>query len=160
MSIRRMSAPDMPAVLAVVAGLPEWFDSEARERTIPTDLRHHATFVAEESGRIVGFITLHVCSGRLEISWMGVAPERRRSGIGRALLVRAEQLAAEWGLEEMSVMTLGDSVDYQPYESTRRFYLANGFEIRQRNLTDNPGCPEEWRLRKRILQTDRAETCR
>jgi GNAT superfamily N-acetyltransferase len=156
--IRRMSAVDLKAVLAVVAELPEWFDSEARERTIPTDLRHQVTFIAEDQSHIVGFITLHVCNGRLEISWMGVRPERRRAGIGKALLERAERLATEWGLEEMSVMTLGDSVDYEPYGSTRRFYLANGFRICQRNLTDNPGCPEEWRMRKRILPADRAAT--
>jgi GNAT superfamily N-acetyltransferase len=150
MNTRRMTPSDLPAVLGIVSELPEWFNGEARGKTIPTDLRHHATFIAEEDGRIVGFITLHVCGGRLEISWMGVAPEWRRSGIGRALLECAEHLAYEWDLEEMSVMTLGDSVDYAPYESTRRFYLANGFELFQRNLTDNPGCPEEWKMLKRL----------
>jgi GNAT superfamily N-acetyltransferase len=150
MTVRPMAASDEPAVLEVVATLSDWFDDDARNRSIPIDLRHHMTFVADDAGRVVGFISLHVFNGRLDISWMGVRNECRGRGIGTRLLDRAEELGRAWGLHEITTFTLGDTVDYEPYEFTRRFYLRNGFEVYQRNQTDNPGCPEEWRLKKRI----------
>jgi GNAT superfamily N-acetyltransferase len=147
-----MTASDEPAVLEVVATLTDWFDEDARNRTIPIDLKHHTTFVADEADGVVGFISLHVCNGRLDISWMGVRNECRGRGIGTRLLLRAEELGQAWGLREIATLTLGDTVDYEPYILTRRFYLENGFEVYQRNRTDNPGCPEEWRLKKRITR--------
>ena len=60
-------------------------------------------------------------------------------------------IARQNGLDEVATYTLGDSVDYEPYEATRRFYFRCGFEITQRNRTDNPNCPEEIRIRKTVL---------
>ena len=145
-------ASDEPAVLEVVAELSDWFDDEARNRSIPIDLKHHKTFVADDGHDVVGFITLHVYHGRLDISWMGVRNKYRGKGIGTQLLHRAEELGRAWGLNEITAFTLGDTIDFRPYESTRRFYTKNGFELYQRNQTDNPSCPEEWRLKKRITQ--------
>jgi GNAT superfamily N-acetyltransferase len=150
MKIRTMTASDEQAVLEVVATLSDWFDDDARNRSIPIDLKHHTTFVADDAGSVVGFISLHVYNGRLDISWMGVRNGCRGRGIGTRLLHRAEKLGRTWGLHEITTFTLGDTVDYEPYVFTRRFYLKNGFEVYQRNRTDNPGCPEEWRLKKRI----------
>ena len=53
-------------------------------------------------------------------------------------------------IEEITTDTLGDSVDYAPYEGTRAFYFKHGFQIYQRAQTDNPGCPEEIKIRKRV----------
>ena len=47
-------------------------------------------------------------------------------------------------------MKLGDSVEYQPYEETRRFYWKCGFSVYKRAQTDNPGCPEEIWISKPI----------
>ena len=147
-----MAASDEPALLDLVAELTDWFDEDARKRSIPIDLKHHTTFVADNGNGLVGFIMLHVYNGRLDISWMGVRNEHHRKGIGTQLLHRAEELGRAWGLHEITTFTLGDTVDYKPYELSRRFYLKNGFEVYQRNQTNNPSCPEEWRLKKRITQ--------
>lgn len=53
----------------------------------------------------------------------------------------------------MFVVTLGESVDYEPYERTRRFYRSAGFEDSDRVVTNNPGMPGELTLRKRITRT-------
>ena len=50
----------------------------------------------------------------------------------------------------IATVTLGESVDYPPYEATRAFYKKHGFAVYQRNQTDNPNCPEELKLKKVI----------
>jgi GNAT superfamily N-acetyltransferase len=101
-------------------------------------------------GAVAGFITLYVAEGRLNIGWLGVRPAFQRKGLGQALLRKAEELARHLGLEELATHTLGDGVNYPPYEQTRRFYYRNGFSVYQRSRTDNPSCPEEIRIRKRV----------
>jgi GNAT superfamily N-acetyltransferase len=81
---------------------------------------------------------------------MGVLPSLQRSGIGKALLRTAEEYAATLGMKKLCVYTLGDGVEYPPYERTRRFYYSNGFRVYKRSQTDNPGCPEEIWLEKEI----------
>ena len=129
--------------MTLVEGLPEWFDATAREESIPIDLRHQTVFVANEQDTIVGFVSLFVFQGRLEIGWLGVDRRRRRAGIGRQLLDHAAGHARSLGISKLAAHTLGDAVDYAPYAETRAFYYAQGFKVASRAKTDNPGCPEE-----------------
>ena len=148
--IRPMKPDDHSGVLAVAEALPEWFDADARGRGMPADLQHQDGFVVLLDGKLVGFITLFVADGRLNIGWLGVKRDCQRQGIGGLLLDAAEDAARDMGIEELATRTLGDSVDYQPYEQTRAFYAKHGFRIYQKNKTDNPGCPEEIRILKKI----------
>jgi hypothetical protein len=66
------------------------------------------------------------------------------------LLRELEKKARELGIPEIATYTLGDRVDYAPYEQTRAFYFKNGFSIYQRSQTDNPSCPEEIKISKKI----------
>lgn len=150
--IRPLVESDHSAVEEIAAGLPEWFDERARTIAIPIDIRHHLGFVAERQGKVVGFIMLYVAEGRLNIGWLGVRRELHRQGIGRLLLDKAEEVARNLGFRELATYTLGDGVDYEPYERTRRFYFANEFRVYQKSQTDNPGCPEE------INETDFSNT--
>ncbi|GAG39924.1 unnamed protein product, partial [marine sediment metagenome] len=108
--------------------------------------------VALSEGQTVGFITLLVVEGRLNIGWLGVRPECQRKGIGTQLLVCAEEFGRQHGLTEIATYTLGDGVAYKPYEATRQFYFRRGFTIYQRSTTDNPSCPEEIKIKKHIAQ--------
>lgn len=150
MDIRPTRPEDHPGILALVEALPEWFDADARGRAIPVDIRHQDGFVALRDAEVIGFITLFVAEGRLSIGWLGVRPDCQNRGIGSRLLRCAEELGSLHGLKEISTFTLGDGVDYRPYEATRSFYFKRGFSIYQRSTTDNPGCPEEIRIRKQI----------
>ncbi len=150
MEIAELEPQHREAVVSVASALPEWFDENARTRQIPTDVRFHGGFVALDKGSVVGFITLYVANGHLNISWMGVLPAYQRSGIGRALLHAAEGRAVLLGLTELCTYTLGDGVDYPPYQQTRSFYYKNGFRVYKRSQTDSPGCPEEIWLSKEI----------
>ena len=151
-TIRQLEPSDHAAILVIANGLPEWFDETARRCSIPTDIRHQQGFVAVAEEVVLGFVTVYVADGRLNIGWLGVRRDSHRRGIGSLLLARAEELAEELGIAEVATYTLGAAVDYPPYEATRRFYFKHGFEVYQRNQTDNPSCPEEIRLRKGIRQ--------
>jgi GNAT superfamily N-acetyltransferase len=149
-SIRPLQPGDIEAVVQIAQALPEWFDADARGRAIPLDVKYQEGFVADADGRILGFITLYVAEGRVQIGWMGVLHEHQGQGIGGKLVAAAEDYGRERGLVELATYTLGDSVDYEPYVATRAFYFSQGFEIFQRSQTDNPGCPEEIKIKKII----------
>ena len=139
-------------ILAVVEDLPEWFDETARAKSIPIDIRHQEGFVAVSGQKVVGFVTLYVTESRLHIGWLGVAREFHRQGIGTRLLAAAEMKARDLGIDELATYTLGDSVDYEPYDLTRNFYWKHGFSVYKRSRTDNAGCPEEIWISKRVKE--------
>ena len=138
-------------VIQVAQALPEWFDADSRNRAIPIDLRFQDGFVAVEGGQILGFITLYVAEGRVNFGWMGVMPDCQGRGIGGRLMAAAEGYRREKGVSELATYTLGDGVDYAPYEATRAFYFSRGFKVYQRSQTDNPSCPEEIKIMKNIV---------
>lgn len=137
-------------ILAVVENLPEWFDETARTRSVPVDVRSQIGFVAVREQRVVGFVTLYVAEGRMHIGWLAVDKPYQRQGIGSLLLNAAEAKSRELRIDELATYTLGESVAYQPYELTRRFYRKHGFRVYKRSRTDNPGCPEEIWISKQI----------
>ena len=139
-------------ILTITEGLPEWFDEAARSKSIPTDIRHQEGFVAISGQKVVGFVTFYVAEGRLCIGWLGVDKAFQRQGIGSRLIAAAEVKARDLGIDELATYTLGDSVEYQPYEETRRIYWKCGFSVYKRAQTDNPGCPEEIWISKSIKQ--------
>ncbi len=139
-------------ILAVVEDLPEWFDKTARAKSIPIDIQHQEGFVAVSGQKVVGFVTLYVTESRLHIGWLAVARDFHRQGIGTRLLTAAEMRARELGIDELATYTLGDSVDYEPYDLTRNFYRKHGFSVYKRSRTDNSGCPEEIWISKRVKE--------
>jgi ribosomal protein S18 acetylase RimI-like enzyme len=114
-------------VLALARSLGAWFNAEGLAG-IEADLGAHPCLVAEEGGRIAGF-ALWKPAGEdaAELAWMGVAEDLQRRGIGTALLEALCAEAAGAGYAGVRVSTVADSVDYPPYERTRRFYRSRGF---------------------------------
>jgi ribosomal protein S18 acetylase RimI-like enzyme len=83
--------------------------------------------VAMREGRPAGVVLLNHLEGRGEIAYLGVVPEARGRGVGRALVERAIQDAAEMGLP-----LVGLAVDTSNAPAVR-LYAAAGFrEIRRR----------------------------
>lgn len=86
----------------------------------------------------------------MHIGWLAVDRPFQRQGIGSRLLDAAEAMARDLRIDELASYTLGESVAYQPYEVTRRFYWKHGFRVYKRSRTDNPGCPEEIWISKQV----------
>ena len=112
----------------LLEGLPDWFGvPEAIDEYVVKAERATAV-VAISDGREVGLLTLvrHTAFAA-EIDVMAINPAYHRRGVGRAIVERAERLLAQDGVEYLQVKTLADTVEYEPYASTRAFYAACGF---------------------------------
>jgi len=150
--IRTTCEGDHQGILDLVASLPEWFAGDPADRSIPIDIRFNDGFVAEYNGSIVGFATIHVGDGRLNIGWLGVRRELQRQGIGSRLLLAVEGAARTMGLCEIATVTVGEGAGSPEFEAARRFYRSRGFTVFQRSTTDNPECREEIKLKKQIAE--------
>lgn len=126
-AVRPFEAADAPAVLALTGTLRKWFTSEGIAE-IERDLASHAGYVAVRDNRLLGFTTWNPLDAEVaNLSWMGVAEELRHAGIGTALLAALVTELRERGYRWLEVSTVADSVDYEPYAETRRFYRHRGF---------------------------------
>ena len=87
MHVRPLAPADTPASDGIIAALPEWFGNETGIRECAEAVRTQHGFVAVIDGAIAGFLTVTRPRPRTaEISWMAVAPARRKIGVGRALI--------------------------------------------------------------------------
>ena len=93
-------------------------------------------------GEVTGFLTyVHRFDEAAEITWMAVRADRRRRGIGHALIDRLTDELEAAGRRTLLVLTVSPS-DPGPepddgYQSTRAFYRSVGFVL-ARDL------PREW----------------
>jgi AmmeMemoRadiSam system protein A len=148
-TVRPFEECDRDPLLALARGLGEWFTPEGLDH-MGTDLHFQRTLVAEQDGEPVGFVTYFTDEAVGRIGWMGVRAGVHRRGVGRGLIAALDGIFAGTGVREIRVMTLGDSVDYEPYARTRAFYRAVGFTDFSRTMTDNPSCPEQLVLARPV----------
>ena len=112
----------------ILRALPQWFGIEAAVAQYARDIETLLTFLAERDGAAAGFLTLKRHNAvAAEIYVMGVYPEMRRQGIGRALLLQAEAYLRREQVEYLQVKTLGASHPDPGYAQTRAFYATMGF---------------------------------
>jgi ribosomal protein S18 acetylase RimI-like enzyme len=140
--IRSLEPDDAAACDAIVAGLPYHFGQEQGRRDCAAAVRRDPGLVAVHGREVVGFLT-HVqrFDEAAEITWMAVRADRRRQGIGHALIDRLTDELEAAGRRTLLVLTVSPS-DPGPepddgYQSTRAFYRSAGFVL-ARDL------PREW----------------
>jgi ribosomal protein S18 acetylase RimI-like enzyme len=83
------------------------------------------------------------------ISNLAVSPERRRSGLARKLLLKCEQIAREWGFEELSLHVLDNNLPAQS------LYLSSGYRLQKTDgwlLGWLLNRPQKLFLHKKILK--------
>ena len=126
MRSRSVDYDDIPAVVAVIEGLPDYFTDDVPAK-IERDARSHDAWVVTE------WIGGRYCRGgpeiqwRAEILWMAVDAGSRGRGLGTQLLQHVLARLATAGVSVVEAKTLDASSGYQPYEATRAFWERNGF---------------------------------
>jgi len=136
--------------------------------------------IALDEGRIVGYVNPVVGGREAWIGGLGVVPDHRGMGIGRALMARAEEECRREGVEEVSLeVIIGNDQAHRLYErmgyvDTRRYVSAEGRPARyegrrlrpeKASLSDLLGlhgrCYADscWQKRKSTSLAESARTC-
>jgi GNAT superfamily N-acetyltransferase len=138
-------------ILGIARSLPEWFTPTGIEN-IKRDLEFEKVLMAFEPVQniAIGFLSFHCYDGVGIVGWMGVKDEYRRQSIGTKLFEAFKEQMKVRNIDQVQVETLGESVDYEPYEQTRRFYRKMGFQTYRVETLDNPECPERLTMRMSI----------
>jgi GNAT superfamily N-acetyltransferase len=126
--VRRLEPGDVPTCESILRALPDWFGIEASNVAYVRSLSELPGLVALDGEEVVGFLAVRRHNpSTSEVHVMGVRADRHRSGIGRALIVRAEQELLAPTTRLLEVKTLGPSHPDPFYARTRAFYSALGF---------------------------------
>ncbi|MBT8240197.1 MAG: GNAT family N-acetyltransferase [Acidimicrobiia bacterium] len=148
-NLRRMTPNDYGTAINLARSLPEFFNDQGIAE-ITVDIRTEIGAVAVLDGELVGFVTWSSAEALGRIGWIAVSRDHHRQGIGRRLLEFVESNLRQSGVTTLQVDTLGESVDYEPYDRTRSFYRSVGFSDLRSVMLDNPGMPEMLTLEKAL----------
>lgn len=148
-TIRNYEEDDYNQLIKIAASLPEWFTDNGISK-MEIDLRSQKGFEAVHRSKAIGFITFFTQEGEGQIGWMGILSDYHRLGIGSMLVEHLKAELREGGVKTLWVYTLGDSVEYEPYDKTRAFYRALGFKDFKSFKQDNPECPEQLILKMEL----------
>jgi GNAT superfamily N-acetyltransferase len=122
-----MKKDDAPSVLALARTLEDWFNPQGLVQ-MGRDLPSQGGYVAARGEVLLGFVAWSPVDRECaELSWMGVAEDEQRKGVGTALLSALVAELRVAGYRCVEVSTVADTVPYEPYAITRRFYRARGF---------------------------------
>lgn len=129
MKIRESKNGDFKDMMEIARKLhPKWFDKFATNVSMPIDLKIHKGFVAEDKGKLIGFITYFSEEGQVKISWIGVHPKFQRKNIGSKLLKALEEKLKRYDVKELRVKTVAATTKYGPYDrlgiSIKRWALS------------------------------------
>jgi ribosomal protein S18 acetylase RimI-like enzyme len=114
--------------LDVIRSLPEWYGYEGALEEVAAALETQQGFVATEGAVVTGFVAIKPCYDEsLEITYLAVHADHRRSGVGRSLVGAVADYARERGVSSVCLLTLGPTSGSAHYAETVRFYQAIGF---------------------------------
>lgn len=120
---------DIPRCLDIAKELGEYFTSSAL-LAMARDLAGGRFLVAKDSTGCLGFMGLRDKNpGVSEIPWMAVQEDRWRQGIGSAMMEALCSDSKRRGIALLVAKTLAPTVDYAPYQATRRFYEKMRFYL-------------------------------
>jgi len=78
--------------------------------------------IAREDGALIGGLRLRIAASLGHVDALYVVPSRRRSGIGRLLVSRAEELSNYYNCHKVSVAVFHD-------HAAQRFFTASGYVV-------------------------------
>ena len=132
-----------------------WFTEDACEKHIPFDIKFQRGFVAEDGGRIIGFITYTSYDYQPIIGWIAIDPFSHRKGVGTILVKKVEEEVEKIGGDELFVETPTKEAGIgSEYEKTYKFYEGIGFiihRIKKKNEPDNQ-CGCDMAVLKKVLK--------
>ncbi len=112
----------------ILRKLPDWFGIEKSIIEYAEGTKDKIFYAAYDKDDILGLLSIELNNKyTAEIYVIGVLEDYHRNGIGRNLILKAEQDLRKDNYRFLMVKTLGESYDYEPYHRTRGFYNRIGF---------------------------------
>jgi len=120
---------DFPQILEIIKRLPEHFIPESLIE-IEEDLHEQAVIkrVYKKNAEVVGFVLYKIEKNQLgEILWLGVDPAHQKQGVGKRLIQYVLDDMKNNKVEEVNIAVIASTVDFEPFNRTRKFYESFGF---------------------------------
>ncbi len=129
-NFRKIENPDdkTEITLKIMNALPEWFSppEDIAEKSLIH--RNYPFFAAFCDGEAVGLSVLKIHNKyTADIYTLGILKEYHRHGIGHRLMEICTDYCMDNGYKFLTVKTLDESAEYEPYNVTRAFYKKEGF---------------------------------
>jgi ribosomal protein S18 acetylase RimI-like enzyme len=123
-----LASSQFTSCLDVIRSLPEWYGYEGALEDVTKALETQRGFVALEGDVVAGFVAMKPCyEETLEITYLAVHADHRRSGLGKSLVGAVADFARQRDFSSVCLLTLGPSSGSTYYAETVRFYEAIGF---------------------------------
>ncbi len=124
-AIRAFRADDEPGLVALwtECGLVRPWNDPGTDIAIKRGERADELLVAEDGGAIVGSVMVGFDGHRGWVYYLAVAPDRQRTGLGRALMSAAEAMLRDRGCRKLNLMVRGSN------GQARGFYDQLGYEL-------------------------------
>lgn len=132
--IRKIEKKDRDVLVAITNKIDIFNDEEKDvaiellDDAINNPNTSYITYIYEENGNVLGYYiigTRALTDGVFDLYWIVVEPEQQKKGIGKELLLHAEDYVTNnngrWLLAETSSKV--------SYEKTRNFYFRNKYSI-------------------------------
>ena len=129
-TIKEITDKDLKSKITadVMGSLPEWFNPPESVAEKAVIHRGFPFFAAYENDVCIGFAALKIHNKfTADIYNIGVLREYHRHGAGHMLIAECEKYCTEKGMKFLTVKTLDESAEYEPYNGTRAFYAREGF---------------------------------
>ncbi len=133
--IRKLKKTDRPHLKRIIDSI-EIFNEEEKtvaielidEAIINEEQDYYNIFVYEESEKLLGYHCTgkrSLTDGVFDLYWIVVDPQAQSKGIGKKLLLHAEEFA----VNNNGRLILIETSSKNSYSATRNFYSKNGYEI-------------------------------
>lgn len=130
--VREIQQDEAEKIRPILASISAWFPINMQNATLQ-ELSRHSIMISEVDGEAVGFLGWgpsqdHPEEGVVEIYFLGIHRDWRGQGVGKALLRVFEEKMRQEGTKAIELWTVSDAEIYPPYEDTRAFYRAIGYQ--------------------------------
>ena len=123
--IRVGDISDADDVLKIAKSLNDWFSDDGI-KYIKQDLDFQKLLIAESGTEAIGFLSFFIYEGIGYLGWIGVYEQYHGSDAGKMLFLKFEKVMRKNKIKLLQVKTVGESIDYPPYERSRNYYKKMG----------------------------------